>query len=243
MSVSSAADVYAQRGFHRVHGWLTTQAVSLIVQIAKAQDLNGIRGPVCEIGVHHGKLFTLLHLLEREYVAGGIDLFEAQAANLDGSGYGDRDRLLTNVGEHGGDLSRIRLLATNSQQIATQDIVTLCEGRPRLFSVDGGHTAECTYNDLNLAAESTAERGVVILDDYFNPAWPGVAEGTSQFLHDHPGALLLVAVGGNKIIFAKSDSRSYANVCRELAATLKPTLRERIARSPLRRHMRNWLGR
>ena len=43
-----------------------------------------------------------------------------------------------------------------------------------------------------LAEESLAEAGVVVADDVFNPAWPGVAVGTLRYL-DGGGAL---SVGG-----------------------------------------------
>ena len=51
----------------------------------------------------------------------------------------------------------------------------------QVFSVDGCHTYECTLSDLHLAFQTIAPNGVVILDDHFNPSWPGVSTGLGAF--------------------------------------------------------------
>jgi hypothetical protein len=70
-----------------------------------------------------------------------------------------------------------------------------------LFSVDGGHTAEATFNDISLAAASIPEGGIMILDDYFNSAWPGVSEGTCRYMAAQMGTLQPDAIGFNKFFF------------------------------------------
>ena len=46
----------------------------------------------------------------------------------------------------------------------------------RLFSVDGGHTAELARHDMLTADGAIGEQGIIILDDFFNEAWPGVLD-------------------------------------------------------------------
>src|SRR5258708_20065236 len=72
-------------------------------------------------------------------------------------------------------------------------------GRCRLLSIDGGHTAECTLNDLRLAEHVVTDFGVVILDDYFNPSWPDVTTGAAQFFGDNCTTLRPFAITPNKI--------------------------------------------
>lgn len=46
----------------------------------------------------------------------------------------------------------------------------------------GDHSANGTLLDLRLAASLLSPQGVVFLDDTFNPSWPGVHTGLTQFL-------------------------------------------------------------
>ena len=193
---------YARHGHKSVDGWLLPGAIELIVELALFQRERGIDGPVCEIGVHHGRLFILLHLLALPQRALGVDLFELQDENIDQSGKGSRDALNRNLAAHGCDSSLVELLVENSLRLTPERIIELCRGRPRLFSVDGGHTCEITANDLTLAEGTVCEGGLVILDDYFNSSWPAVSEGACRFMGQH-GGLEPVAIVANKFVFAK----------------------------------------
>lgn len=203
-SMYDALARYRSHGHRFVEGWLLDGAIEATCDIAELQRQRGVYGPVCEIGVHHGRLFILLVLLnpptERSLA---IDLFELQSENVDGSGKGSREKMLEHLRSRGCNLNLVEILAENSLRVSASQIVELCHGRPRLFSVDGGHTAEITRNDLRLAQEAVCEGGVVILDDYFNSSWPAVSEGTVQFMRDDSPQLVPVIITSNKFIFAK----------------------------------------
>lgn len=197
---------YVKKGHRSVEGWLTTVALKAIIEIASVQEKESIKGPVCEVGVHHGRLFILLHLITaKNEISAAWDLFQNQHENTENSGKGDRHMLLKNLVKHGCDTARITIRAKNSLHLTSEEIMETCGGRPRLFSVDGGHTAEITYNDLSIAASSLCNGGVIILDDFFNEAWPGVAEGTCRYMFENP-ELSAVAIVGNKIMFTNSAS-------------------------------------
>lgn len=203
----SPLGAYRRHGHESVNGWLAQGAVDTICEVAAIQESSGIQGPVCEIGVHEGRLFILLHLLAaRNERSLAIDLFDMQDENVDQSGMGSRDQLLKNLRAHGCDLGRVVLRAENSLRVAPGDILELAGGQPRLFSIDGGHTAEATANDLLLAHDTVCHGGVVILDDYFNPSWPGVSEGVCGFMRDKNAALVPVAITANKFLFAKGEA-------------------------------------
>jgi len=202
---------YIGSGHRQVEGWLSDLAIAIIVALERLQRDFRIAGPVCEIGVHHGRLFILLHLLTRPgELSVAFDLFEMQHENVDRSGLGNRERLQANLATHGGEPDRVRLVADNSLRLTTARVLEACHGRPRLFSVDGGHTQETTYNDLRLARSCLCEGGLLILDDYFHESFPGVSEGTCRFMRGgqplHP-----VAIGGNKFVFttARDSARAY----------------------------------
>ncbi|WND35554.1 class I SAM-dependent methyltransferase [Streptomyces sp. BB1-1-1] len=50
--------------------------------------------------------------------------------------------------------------------------------------VDGDHSAKGVRLDLQWAEEIAAPRGIVVLDDYGDPSWPGVKEALDDHLKD-----------------------------------------------------------
>src|SRR5215470_12707992 len=147
--MSEALNKYIKGGYRKVDGWLSAIAIRSTVALGSLQKQLGIRGAASEIGVHHGRLFILLHLLtESPEASVAWDLFESQNENADGSGRGDKRVLQTNLMRHGCDLSRIRINTVNSLTLTAERIVADCEGKVRIFSVDGGHSAKSTYHDL-----------------------------------------------------------------------------------------------
>lgn len=199
-------DYYVKKGHRKVEGWLQDIALKAILEINNIQKHEKIRGSVCEIGVHHGRLFILLHLLSRESERSvAWDLFEDQHENPFNSGSGDIDSLRRNLRRFNCDLDRIKIITKNSQDLRSEEILRDCDGNPRLFSIDGGHTSEITYNDMHLAAQTICENGIIILDDFFNEAWPGVAEGACRYIDENPG-LFPVMIAGNKVMFTNSEN-------------------------------------
>jgi hypothetical protein len=194
---------YARCGREKVEGWLSELATEMIVTAAETQRACGIQGPACEIGVHHGRTFILLHLLTQPCeISVAFDLYELQNEN---TGRERKARLIANLRTHHGDLDRVRIVTQDSMQLTPDRVIELCVGRPRLFSIDGGRTAAITYHDLVLAHDAVCDGGLVMLGDYFQEAWPEVSEGVCRFMQHHQD-LVPVAIGGNKVIFAKSNA-------------------------------------
>lgn len=197
---------YTRTGHKKVQGWLSPIGLNVIVQLASIQKKVGTSGAVCEIGVHHGRLFILLHLLsDSSEKSVAWDLFERQDENIDKSGYGNRTIFIENLRKNGCDLERIKVFSENSMNLTANEILEACEGKIRLFSIDGGHTAEITYNDLSLASQTLSDGGLIILDDFFHEAWPGVAEGTCRYMRECGDELFPVVIAGNKYIFTNNE--------------------------------------
>lgn len=197
---------YMRTGHKKVKGWLSSIGLHVIAQLASIQKEMGIVGAVSEIGVHHGRLFILLHLLsDQSEKSVAWDLFERQEENVDRSGLGNRSIFVENLRKNGCDLERIKIFSENSMNLTVETVLEASEGKLRLFSIDGGHTAEVTYNDLSLASQTLREGGLIILDDFFHEAWPGVAEGTCRYMREHDNALFPVIIAGNKYIFTNNE--------------------------------------
>ena len=71
--------------------------------------------------------------------------------------------------------------------------------------MDGCHTAEVTASDVDLASQCLHPDGVVLVDDVFNPDWPGVVTGLSKWCTEVKGTdweLVPFAIGFNKVASA-----------------------------------------
>jgi hypothetical protein len=169
-----------------VHGWLRPECAVLVTRLADAQR---IAGSVGEIGVHHGKFFILLSVLRRSGESGvAVDLFEDQAHNIDQSGAGDRGIFEANLRRFGAD-EGISVQSADSTRVQRQQLLDWANGqRFRLFSVDGG---------------------LVILDDYFNEAWPGVSEGTNRYLAAHEELVGIGSAHGKTFFTTDEDHAQY----------------------------------
>ena len=198
---------YLRGGYRDVQGWLSPLAAKAIVSIDGMQKAMGVHGGMCEIGVHDGRSFILLNLLSRaDERSIAYDLFERQNENVDASGHGTPATFMANCFAHGCDITRIGAITANSLELTVAAIKATRASPFRLFSVDGGHTARHTENDLALALDTLAAGGVILLDDVFNEQWPGVVEGLLNFLSSRHDALRPFAAIGNKVFFTLSNA-------------------------------------
>lgn len=159
------------------------------MKLSKVQHEQGIFGTVAEVGVHHGRFTGALFITAREtekLVA--ADLFEElQHQNVDVSGFGNRQAFNRGLSTYGLNETDVHLIHTGSTEDLPFDWHEQEDFDPfRLISVDAGHTAELTYNDLGVAFCNAARGAIVILDDFFHNLWPGVTEGFFQFANMGP---------------------------------------------------------
>lgn len=206
--VDRRLDIYRWYGHHLVKGWLAPEVLRILAVFDTTQRARSVSGAVAEIGVHHGRLFIGLDLLQRDDERSvAIDIFGDQQLNIDTSGRGDLARFRKNIGRwssldklviHQGDSTKMS--ATKLRELAGADI--------RLFSVDGGHTDSIVFSDMTLAEAALAPGGIVIADDVFNEQWPDVASGTQRYLQQG-GRLTPFAIGFNKVFFAMPDYADY----------------------------------
>lgn len=85
--IGKLLDEYMIVGMPEVIGWLELQALLVVRVISSHQIENDVRGGVAEIGVHHGKFFAALSLVNMDAgpksgVAIAIDVFEVTSAYL-----------------------------------------------------------------------------------------------------------------------------------------------------------------
>ena len=207
-----------------VDGWLDKTTAIISNGLMRHQSAVGLTGPVCEIGVHHGKYFIALAcgLCPNEKGI-AIDLFENQEENIDHSGLGDRGMFDRNV-ERFLYPPSITVISANSTRLSADDISR--HGAIRFFSVDGGHTEAITLNDLHLAEQSIATGGIVALDDILHHGWTGVISGYVRY-RQAGGKLRAFALVPNKLLLTDEGS----------AASYKDFMRTEFARFAGRQDM------
>ncbi len=178
-------DAYWQDGLPNIDGWVNERWLPYLKLINEMQGELGIEGHAAEIGVFHGKLLiALAHLMRPGSNVAALDVFDDQARNIDGAGVGSLEHLRANIQAYGPDHEiNYSFTKKDSSALNCADKVDLVRdhGPFRLFSVDGCHTAEHTLSDLLTAQDCLASGGVVLLDDMFQPHWPGVTEAVALF--------------------------------------------------------------
>jgi hypothetical protein len=193
---------YWSGGFQAIEGWVNPDLLRSLQLVDEFQQERGIRGGALEIGLHHGKFFIPLLLLRQPGEAGvGIDVFEDQAKNVDSSGLGSRAQVEANLRRHVGEAHDVQLMQRDTLSLNTLDRSELlrANGPFRLVSIDGGHTRTHCVNDLLFAQDILQNGGVIILDDFITPHWPGVMEGVATLFLQHAPRIAPVAWGLNKL--------------------------------------------
>lgn len=222
---------YLEGKFAEVQGWCIPQLWQSIQPIDEIQRKNGIEGPICEIGVYHGKFFIGLMKTKQAANNVAIDVFSMQRFNLDGAGVGNLKIFRENITASGASVEDVHFLERDSMAIDRRDIEAIRDlsgGGFSMFSVDGCHTLVHTINDTRIAMELTRPGGVIFIDDYYNPNWPGVQEGICKlYLTETPRWAPLVASCNKLILCHISYHAEYLKYLTEFIQANFPDTRTR----------------
>ena len=177
-------DVYIRFRMFSVAGYLNSLDAKIIASLLSSQRDNSISGNLCEIGVHHGRLFFILALARQAGErALAVDLFEDDEINFPSRWHRGRDRaLLANANRLGVPLRAEEMLKTSSLVIDAADLVRCAGGPIRFFSIDGGHDYQHVTHDLQLAERTLSDGGIIAVDDFFNLDWPEVTFAAYDFV-------------------------------------------------------------
>ncbi|HEY7387633.1 MAG TPA: class I SAM-dependent methyltransferase [Bryobacteraceae bacterium] len=187
--------------FKTIEGWFSYDAALLFMAYNELLSQCGVAGDVLEIGVHHGlSAIAVASLCGDGNCFYAVDLFERmQGRNVSNSGSGHRGAFERNLKRFYPDTSFLHVISGPSTALNAGKLGT----RFSFCHIDGGHSREETYHDIKLCHSILMSGGILALDDYFNPQFPGVSEGAVQFLLGHPDALQPLAIGYQKVLFQK----------------------------------------
>ncbi len=200
---------YVVRGRSRIAGYLSRLDGEIFATLLVEQLRRGAKGDALEIGVHHGRSFSLLSLcLSAGEVAIALDIFDNQELNIgDPSGKGNLAKFKSNVARYG-DPSKMKIISGSSLEVQPDDIKSISRGL-RFVSVDGGHWYDVVVNDLRLAADCAGPNCVIALDDIFHPDYPEVAAAYYSWITNKPNFVPL-CISRDKIYLSRpNDVKSY----------------------------------
>jgi hypothetical protein len=173
------------------------------------QDAPGIEGDFLELGVRFGgsALFALQMLRpgERAYL---VDVertseFDEQLALVEPARQEQVEFLKMRTDDE-------RLEAVRAR-------------RYRWIHIDANHLYSFVKHDLLRFADSTAEEGILVLDDFFQIAWPDVTTVVYEFLASRPDWKVLF-IGFNKVYLVRASVKArYRDI---LSAEASPYLAE-----------------
>ena len=133
-------------------------------------------------------------------------MFDQQEKNVDGSGNGNLNYFLQACGRFGIQREKIKLFIGSSAELSIDYSKKELFPLFRIFSVDGGHTRELTFNDLSFAASNLVDGGIIVLDDVTNfEAWPGVIDGMFTWFSLYPLEFGPFFVGHNKVFITSAS--------------------------------------
>lgn len=228
----SGLNKYLSQEIHKVNGWCVPQLWQTIWPLAQVIG----EGPIAEIGVFEGKFFIGLCKtfgVSDTKKATAIDVFDMQQFNLDGAGVGKKEVLLQNAVKLGIAANAVDCMEVDSLALRATEAVSFVKDRGRVafFSVDGCHEVTHTVRDALFAMEVTENHGIIAIDDYSNPNWPGVQEAIARMYLLNDYSFVPLAVTCNKMLLCSySYHKTYLGLIRSYIAKHHPDTRMKMVK-------------
>jgi hypothetical protein len=176
-----------------------------------------------EVGLFHGRTAILLGLLRNNaenFI--GIDAFgsavniQHEDRQVDLDHYGDGNLIKTAFMQNWAsfvvaslpDASDPVLIEKDSRLISTCEIQSYTSG-VRFFSLDGGHSEESTFHDLELAEAVVTDGGILIVDDYFLEDCPAVSVGTIRYFLERKSKFVPFLIFCGRVFFTTKGFEEY----------------------------------
>ncbi len=177
-------ELYVAR-FSDVPGWFEENAVALWDALLTYQAEQGLTGDLLEIGVWKGRSAGMIALHARE----GERFFLIDDQPLE-----EAAALLAKAAPR----AQYVCCQQDSRAFPKHPDFRSLRGSVRWMHIDGGHSSHHVATDLGIANQVLSAGGVVIVDDFFTPAYPQVTQAVFQYLAKRPKDFALFLAGFNK---------------------------------------------
>jgi hypothetical protein len=195
-SGNAAVDRYIAQGYETVRGMSSAFAATICGHVIRRQTALGISGHIAEIGTFEGRFFIAmaLGLAEGEHAL-GIDTFNWPNEGL-------LDLFHAHCARHGLSRERYTAIKANARDLSADDIRKAAGGSIRFWHLDGDHSREQLAADLDLAAATLHEKGIICLDDMLHPGYPLLIVAVHEWLERHPDWRVLAVIDREDIVAA-----------------------------------------
>ena len=182
---------------NKVPGWLEDYAAIRTMDLLSLQEREPIRGSLLEIGVFHGRYFSVMlrsSVRTHERIV-GLDTFQYLAPDA-------VKQILAPLA----DPESVHFVQRRSSDMTAQELREILGTEPRFISIDGSHEHEDVFWDLLLSDDLLAPLGIVAVDDFLNPITLGVNDGVNRFFFAHPRNVVPFAYTANKLFLCRTEA-------------------------------------
>lgn len=168
-----------------VDGWFAKEAAAVWDAILSFQNVIGIAGHFLEIGVWKGKsaMMAALHVKPSEVLM-----------LVDPLALGDAVTNIRGLSPN----ADIRTFQAASRYLRKSNEFNAMRSSFRWIHIDGKHTGQDVTIDMGIADDLLDENGMLVVDDFFSPAYPQVSQAVFRYIERHPYSFQLVICGFQK---------------------------------------------
>lgn len=197
--MKSSVRKFVFRDLQKIDGYIDPPDALVFLSLIEKQKRENLSGGLAEIGVYYGRSYFLLRKISApDANVLAIDLFDIEA---DDTQY---QRFLDNGISLGIPVDEELVISGDSTRLDPQAIIDKV-GQVRFFSIDGGHLLRHVAADSYLAKSVLADHGIIAFDDTFNPAWPEVTIGVSDFLRRNSDTFVAFCMTKYKTYVCRRD--------------------------------------
>ena len=174
-----------------VDGWFYPLDMMLIVVLDSLQKAWGVPGDICEVGVYKGKSLVLFGMLAREQET--LFALDSYPDDYLEAAQGAVSRFCPGA-------RNIKFLVGDTSQYTALQLRELFPSKVRFLHIDAGHEYHEVLHTMYLLAPHVHADGIIIMDDYQDREFPGVASAVLDFCsRTQPRQFVPFLSGSNKM--------------------------------------------
>lgn len=170
---------------NQIEGWFSIHSMRLWHSLMEAQA--DIPGNLMEIGTWKGRSIAAIAYALRENERFFISDLKLQTEAI--------QEALTKVGAN---LAQAHFVGTDSFTLHTHADFKAMENTVRFLHIDGEHSGEAIYRELDHAARIVRRNGLVVIDEFFSPLYAHLTPAVMRYLDRNPHEFRLLMVGFEK---------------------------------------------
>jgi hypothetical protein len=196
MNVQEILNYYAEEVDPNVKGWL--YPIDIMIISALLKEGQRFSGDIVELGTAFGKSSILLSICRNDNENLWLyDLYAAEDLSLEVV----KENLKTYGNDNLVNHKVIDLMKIKPEEI-TGDFL-------RLLHIDACHLHKAVLNDLNNFEDRLLTSGIIVVDDYNDPEYPGINTAVTELCLKSRNNWVVFAIGQNKCYICRKEYLKY----------------------------------